>query len=200
MEFYLDECEVIHFGRSNQDRTYSFNGRVLWRVTEQKDLGVQVHSSLKVESQVDRVVKKAFSMLGFISQNIEYRSWDVLLKLYKTLERPHLEYCVQFLSTYYRKDIIKLERVQKRFTRMLPGLDGLSYKERLDILGLFSLEHMRFRVDLIEVYKIMRGIDQFDGQHLFQNVGESTTRRHKFKVRRERYKRVQKRTFFTQRV
>ena len=84
---------------------------------------------MKVESQVDRVVKKAFGMLGFIDQNTEYRSWDVLLKLYKTLVRPHLEYCVQSCSPYYRKDIIKLERVQKRFTWMLLGLDGLSLKE-----------------------------------------------------------------------
>ena len=97
-------------------------------------------------------------MLGFIGQNIEYRSWDVLLKLYKTLVRLHFEYFVQFWSPYYRKDIIKLQRVQKRFTRMLPGLDGL--KERLDRLGLFSLERRRLRGDLIEVFKIMRGIDQ----------------------------------------
>ena len=115
---------------------------------------------MKVESQVDRVVKKAFGMLGYIGQNIEYRSWDVLLKLYKTLVRPHLEYCVQFWSPYYGKDIIKLERVQKRFTRMLPGLDGLSYKERLDRLGLFSLQRRRLRGDLIEVYKTKRGTDQ----------------------------------------
>ena len=51
----------------------------------------------------------------------------------------YLEYCVQFWSPYYRKDIIKLERVQKRFTRMLPGLDGLSFKERLDRLGLLGV-------------------------------------------------------------
>ena len=73
-------------------------------------------------------------MLGFICQNIKYRSCNVLLKLYKTLVRPHLEYCVQFWSSYYRKNIIKLEIVQRRFTRMLLGLDGLSYKERLDRL------------------------------------------------------------------
>ena len=94
-----------------------------------------------------------------------------MLKLYKTLVRPHLEYCVQFWSPYYRKDIIQLERVQKRFTRMLPGLDGLSYKERLDRLGLFSLGRRRLRGDLIEVYKIMRGIDQLDSQHLFPKSG-----------------------------
>ena len=59
----------MYFGRSNQGRTYSVNGRALGRVAEQRDLGVQVHSSLKMESQMDRVVKKAFSMLGFIGQN-----------------------------------------------------------------------------------------------------------------------------------
>ena len=62
--------------------------------------------------------------------------------------------------------------MQKRFTRMLLGFDGLSYKERLDRLGLFSLERRRLRGDLIEVYKIMRGTDQLNSQYLFPNVGE----------------------------
>ena len=88
-------------------------------------------------------------------------------------------------SPYYRQDIIKLERVQKRFTRMLPELDGLSYKERLDRLGLFPLERRRLRGDLIEVYKIMRGTDQLDSQYFFPKVGESKTRGHRFKVRGE---------------
>ena len=56
------------------------------------------------------------------------------------------------------------------------------------------------RGDLIEVYKIMRGTDQLDSQYLFPKVGESKTRGHRFKVRGERYKRVQRDNFFTQRV
>ena len=76
----------------------------------------------------------------------------------------------------------------------------MSYKERLDRLGLFSLERRRLRGDLMEVYKIMRGTDQLDSQYLFPKVGESKTREHRFKVRGERYKRVQKGNFFTQRV
>ena len=42
MVFHLDKCEVMHFGRLNQGRTYSVNGRVLGSVTEQRDLGVRV--------------------------------------------------------------------------------------------------------------------------------------------------------------
>ena len=64
---------------------------------------------------------------------------------------------------------------------MQPVLDGLSYKERLNRMGLFSLECRRFRGDLIEVYKIMSGIDQVDSQHLFPKVEESTTRGHRFR-------------------
>eukprot|EP00061_Rhincodon_typus_P015703 g43524.t1 len=96
-----------------------------------------------------------FSMLAFIAQSFENRSWAIMLRMYRILLWPLLEYCIQFWSPCYRKDFIKLERVQKKFDRMLLGMEGLIYKERLDRLGLFSLEHRRLRGDLIEVYKIM---------------------------------------------
>uniref|UniRef100_A0A4W3ILC9 DH domain-containing protein n=1 Tax=Callorhinchus milii TaxID=7868 RepID=A0A4W3ILC9_CALMI len=70
-----------------------------------------------------------------------------------TLVRPQLEYCVQFWAPYFRKDI----RVQRRFTRMIPGMGNLSYEDRLEKLGLFPLEQRRLRGDLGEVFKIMKG-------------------------------------------
>ena len=75
----------------------------------------------------------------------------------------------------------------------------MSFKERLDRLGLFSLEHRRLRGDLIEVYKIMKGLDKADNQHFFPKIGESKTRGHKFKVRGERYKQGPEGQFFPQR-
>ena len=172
----------------------------------QRDLGVQVYSSLNLATQVDRVVKKAYGtqrvvgLWNVLLAFIEYKSQDVMLQLYKTLVRPYLEYCVQFWSPHYRKDVEALERVQKRFTRMLPGLEGMSYKERLDKLGLFSLERRRLRGDLIEVYKIMRDIDRVDSQNLFPRVEMSNTRGHVLKVRGGKFKGDVRGKFFTQRV
>ena len=57
-------------------------------------------------------------------------------RVYSHNSMPLPQYCVQFWSPYYRKDIIKLERVQTKNTRMQSGLDGLSLKEKLDRLGL----------------------------------------------------------------
>lgn len=36
------------------------------------------------------------------------------IQLYKTQVRPHLEYGAHFSSPYYRKDAVKLERMQRR--------------------------------------------------------------------------------------
>ena len=48
-----------------------------------------------------------------------------------------------------------MEGVQRRFTRLIPGMSGLSYKERLSRLGLYSLKFRRVRGDLTETYKIL---------------------------------------------
>eukprot|EP00061_Rhincodon_typus_P011492 g36540.t1 len=154
-DFNLDKHELQQFGRANQGRTYTLNGKILSSFDEQRNLGVQVHRSLKVESQINRVVKTTFGIPAFIGQRIENRRWEVMLQLYRTLVRPLLEYCILFWCPCHRKDVVKLERVQKRFRKMLSGLEGLSYRERLNRLGLFSLEQM-LRGDLLQVYKLIR--------------------------------------------
>ncbi|WP_221627760.1 reverse transcriptase domain-containing protein, partial [Proteus mirabilis] len=113
MEFNVAKCEVIHFGKSNKKMGYWANGRILGSVDEQRDLGVHVHRSLKVATQVNSAVKKAYGVLAFIGRGIEFRSPEVMLQLYKTLVRPHLEYCVQFWAPYLRKYVLALEHIQR---------------------------------------------------------------------------------------
>ena len=69
--------------------------------------------------------------------------------------------------------MLALEGIQKRFTRMIPGMKGLSYEERLRSLGLYSIEFRRMRGDLIEPYRILWGLDRVDVERVFPLVGET---------------------------
>ncbi len=103
-----------------------------------KDLGVTIMSNLKLSQQCKETAGKANRMLGFLKRNFSFKNKDIILPLYNSLVRPHLEYAVQFWSPHLAKDKAKLEAVQRRATKMIPSLRNKSYEERLARLDLFS--------------------------------------------------------------
>ncbi len=86
---------------------------------------------------------------------------ESLLRLYKAMVRPILEYGVAVWSPYRKGDIAAEESVQRRATRMLPELRGLDYEARLCSLGalkLPTLTYCRLHGDVINVYKYIHGM------------------------------------------
>ena len=136
-----------------------------------------------------RSVKKAFVRFDIETFSI----------IYTTYIRPHLEYCIQAWAPYYAKDILLLEKVQRRATTLVWGLKDLSYEERLERLKLFSLEERRLRGDLIQTFKLLTGKENVDYEILF-NRSTNHLRGHSFKLSKSQCNKLCRRRFFSQRV
>ena len=74
---------------------------------------------------------KGNQILGMIRRNISYKEKGLIVPLHRAIVRPHLEYCIQAWRPYCSKDIDMLEKIQRRATKLIPGLRDLSYEERL---------------------------------------------------------------------
>ena len=200
MKFNVEKCKVLHIGSNNDHVQYSMNGQQLSTVSKEKDLGIIISNDLKPSQHCSEVFKTANKLVGFIGRAFDNKS-EKSLKLYNSLVRPHLEYCVQFWSPYYRKDIEKLERVQRRITKMIPRLRNIPYEERLKELNLFNLSKRRMRGDLIEMFKIFKGFDNVNAEDYVTVDRSSTTRRHNsFKIIGKRFSSNEAKHFFFNRV
>ena len=102
-------------------------GTVLNTTLKEKDLGLTISADMKVSEQCGIAAAKGNQILGLIRRNIVYKK-ELTIPLYKTIVRPHLEYCIQAWRPYRKKDIDMLERVQKIATKIIQKLRNISYE------------------------------------------------------------------------
>ena len=115
MLFIVDKCKVLHLGINNMKVNYELNGVTLEEATGERGLGVVVKNDLKCSKQCLRAVSTANRVLGTTKRSFSIRDKDVILQLYKSLVKPHLEYSIHS----FQKDIDLLEEVQRRATKLI---------------------------------------------------------------------------------
>jgi hypothetical protein len=200
MLFNAKKCTVLHFGHNNAKGPYHMDGTMLTEHEEQRDLGIIIHSSLKPSQQCVAAAKKANKMLGMIKRNIECRSPFIVSRLYKQLIRPHLEYCIQAWRPWLQKDIQLLEAVQRRATKIITGFNDLPYEERLRRLHLLPLERRHERGDVIQTFKILKGMEKVDAGKFFSpHQSTHTTRGHDMRVAKNHCRLDSRKFFYSQR-
>ena len=200
MQFNVDKCTVMHFGRENKRCKYSLGNRELKESKEEKDLGVIIDTSMKFSEQCNTAVKNANRTLGLIRRTIKSKSKKVIVKLYKALVRPKVEYCVQAWRPYLKKDVVNIEKIQHRATKMIEECKGMTYNERLAETKLITLDERRTRGDLLEVFKMVKGISKVDYTTFFELAKNNRTRGHAYKLVKLRSRIDIRKNFFSQRV
>ena len=122
------------------------------------------------------MLASAFRVSNMIFRNFETRNNIFLIGMFKTFVRPILEYASPVWSPYSIESIDSVERVQRKFTKRIPGMSCYPYRERLQRLNLETLEIRRLKYDLVMVYNILHRRLDVDFNYFFRFSTSVSTR------------------------
>jgi ribonuclease P/MRP protein subunit RPP40 len=174
----VPKCSVLHLGSTNPGHSYLLNGQQLPDVNSARDLGVVIDQHLRFSVHINEIVIRAQQRSALVLRCFRSRDPVLLFRAFSAYIRPILEYCSPVWSTCYITDIIKIESVQRRFTKRLAGLSALSYADRLTKLNVESLELRRLKADLLLHYKLTHCLMNLAGDVTVFMSHETKTRGH----------------------
>ena len=195
MSLNSSKCKIMHFGKKNPGRSYYVDNeidRVTLGVTEaEKDLGIIIANNCKNNLQAEKSINKANYELGRMRKTFQFFNIKLFRILYPTFIRPHLEFASAVWNKLSKEHIFKMESIQRRATKMVIEIRSLKYEDRLRALGLTTLEERRKRGDLIQIYKIINGIEDVEmdmgiGKNLRVKDGGALSRDHGYQIEREK--------------
>ena len=186
LRFNSDKCEVLRITHKRDSSLPSYSlDTSLKTVKCVKDLGIMVSSDLSWSEHVNVTINKANKLLGLVQRTVGSSNPSAFSTLYKSLVRPILEYAVPVWNPYLSKDVLALEKVQRRASRLALGQKRgeMEYEDRLRKLKWPTLETRRLFLSLVECYKIVFGINKLNFDDLFEFTKCNSTRaNHPYKL------------------
>ena len=179
MDLNHTKCGVLNITRSHQPviTQYQLLGTPVKTFNIQKDLGIIISNDLKWNFQIQETTTKANKMLGFIRRTASSICDAQVHKiLYLSLVRSKLGYASQVWAPQTVNNILAIERVQRRATKFilsLPYRTDVSYKERLQSIGILPLCYWHEYLDLVYTFKCL--VNNSDG-NISIRVSTRTTR------------------------
>ena len=208
LKFHPDKCVKMSINHRGEESHYKFNisedSPMMRNVRTEKDIGIHIDEKLEFDIHISEKINKANNIFNLIRRSFRYLNENNFLPLYKALVRPHLEQGNAVWSPFKMKYVDAIENVQRRATRMIPTLRGLTYPERLKKLRLPSLSYRRIRGDMIEVYKMLSGVYDEEVPNILRLqslfMERSGNRGHSLKLYHQHWRRGVRGNFFSVRV
>ena len=176
LQFNISKCVSLSINRKF-NTTYTIDSQPLPQLDSHRDLGVLLSTDLTWSTHLDNISSKAYKILGFLRCTfMNCYNTDAKKQLYIMLVRSHLLYCSQLWNPCLIKDIINMERIQRRSTKYILNDYTSDYKTRLLKLKLLPLMYL---LDLSDVLFFIKSIklpsDNFNILH-FVSFSSSNTR------------------------
>ena len=140
------------------------------------DNRIIIDCNLTFDKHISAKINKANSICGLIRRTMSFLDMNTFKTLFTALVRPHLEYGHSVWYPYLKRQVNAIENVQRRASKLVPGLKDLSYEERLRKLKLPTLAYRRYRGDMIEMYKLTHSLYDDQVTENFLEFKDSQTR------------------------
>ena len=115
MQFNIDKCFILRVGRPKHKlvHLYTLHDKNLSETDSAKYLGLTITSDLQWNQHINNITNKANSIIGLLRRNLRIPSQTIKTHAYQSLLRPHLEYASTVWEPHTKKNIHKLDMIQR---------------------------------------------------------------------------------------
>ena len=180
MQFNTDKCHSMKFSlrRNSTTTKYHLGGSFLTSVEDYPYLGLTLSSNMSWTKHINGATARANRILGLVRRNLRGASHKIKEKAYLSLVRPHVEYCSTIWNPHSKKDIARIEHIQRQAARFVL----CRYRRQESVTTMLqelqwpSLEDRRRSSSLHLMYKIRHQIVAVNPDLYLTPMAPSSTR------------------------